>query len=77
VNQFATLYSFVRNGVGLTIVPEGARPMQDRELVSRPLIRPRISREVGIIRLRERELTPAAAGLLALLTERLRRPGRI
>ena len=77
VNQFATLYSFVRNGVGLTIVPEGARPMHDRELVSRPLIRPRISREIGIIRLRERELTPAARGLLALVTERLRRPRRL
>ena len=33
VNQFATLYSFVRNGVGLTIVPEDARPVHDRELV--------------------------------------------
>jgi DNA-binding transcriptional LysR family regulator len=77
VGQFATLYSFVRNGVGLTIVPERARPLtHDPELVSRPLIRPRISREIGIVRLRERELTPAAAGLLALVKERLRNPGR-
>ena len=55
----------------------GRRGFHDRELVSRPLIRPRLSREIGIIRLRERELTPAAAGLLALVTERLRRPRRI
>ena len=74
VHQFATLYSFVRNGVGLTIVPEGARPpASDRELVSRALVRPRVSREIGIVRLRERELSPAAAGLLALVKERLRR----
>jgi DNA-binding transcriptional LysR family regulator len=78
VNQFATLYSFVRNGVGLTIVPDAARPpTYDRELVSRPLIRPRVSREIGIVRLRERELTPAAGGLLALVQERLRRTRRL
>jgi DNA-binding transcriptional LysR family regulator len=74
VNQFATLYSFVRNGIGLTIVPDGARPLtNDRQLVSRPLVRPRVSREIGIIRLRERELSPAAVGLLALVKERVHR----
>ena len=78
VSQFATLYSFVRNGVGLTVVPEGARPpAHDPELVSRQLIRPRVSREIGVVRLRGRELTPAAAGLLALVKERLRRPRRL
>jgi DNA-binding transcriptional LysR family regulator len=78
VNQFATLYSFVRNGVGLTIVPDRARPpAHDPELVSRPLVRPRMSREIGILRLRERDMTPAAAGLLTLLKERLRRPRRV
>jgi DNA-binding transcriptional LysR family regulator len=78
VSQFATLYSFVRNGVGVTIVPEGARPpAQDPELVSRQLIRPRVSREIGIVRLLGRELTPAANGLLALVKERLRRPRRV
>src|SRR5262249_58667403 len=52
VNQFATLYSFVRNGLGLTIVPDLARPpTHDSELVMRPLVRPRVSREIGIIRL--------------------------
>jgi DNA-binding transcriptional LysR family regulator len=74
VNQFATLYSFVRSGVGLTIVPGGARPpVNDRALVSRPLTRPRVSREIGVVRFRERELTPAAAGLLTLIKERLGR----
>jgi hypothetical protein len=78
VNQFATLYSFVRNGVGLTIVPDRALPpAHDPELVSRPLVRPRVSREIGIVRLRGRDMTPAAAGLLTLLKERLRRPRRV
>jgi len=70
VTQFATLYSFVHNGVGLTIVPDRARPLAyDSELVSRLLIRPRISREISIVRLRGRQLTPAAAGLLALVKQ--------
>src|SRR5262244_2054934 len=78
VNQFATLYSFVRNGVGLTIVPYGAGPpVADRALVARLLVRPRLSREIGIVRLRGRDMTPAAAGLLTLLKERLRRPRRV
>lgn len=74
VNQFATLYGFVRGGVGVTIVPDGARPpSSDRALVSLPLVRPRVSREIGIVRIRGRELTPAAANLLALIQARLRR----
>src|SRR5262249_62214571 len=77
VTQFATLYSFVRNGAGLTVVPDLARPLaNDRGLISRPLIRPRISREIGVIRFRGRELTPAATGLLALVKERLGRTRR-
>src|SRR5262249_58288439 len=78
VNQFATLYSFVRNGVGLTIVPDRALPpAHDPELVARLLVRPRLSREIGIVRLRGRDMTPAVAGLLTLLKERLRRPRRV
>ena len=74
VNQFATLYSFVRNGAGLTVVLDLARPLaNDRGLISRPLIRPRISRDMGIIRFRGCELTPAATGLLTLVKERLGR----
>jgi hypothetical protein len=34
-------------------------------------VRPRLSCEIGIIRLRDRELSRAAAGMLALTRERL------
>jgi hypothetical protein len=52
-------------------------PGIDAKLVSRPLVRPRLSSEIGIMRLRDRDLSPAAAGLLALARERLRmRPSR-
>jgi hypothetical protein len=32
-----------------------------------------VSRDIGIVRLRDRELSPASAGLLALVKERLGR----
>ena len=69
-----TLLNLVAGGVGIAIVPARAPPRgtDDRNLVLRPLVRPRLSSEIGIIRLRDRELSPAAAGLLALARERLR-----
>jgi DNA-binding transcriptional LysR family regulator len=68
-----TLLNLVAGGVGVAIGP--ARPWPrgvHTNLMSRPLVRPRLSSEIGIMRLRERELSPAAAGLLALARERLR-----
>ena len=68
-----TLLNLVAGGVGAAVVP--ARPWPRggyAKLVSRPLVRPSLSSEIGIIRLRDREVSPAAAGLLALARERLR-----
>jgi LysR family transcriptional regulator, carnitine catabolism transcriptional activator len=68
-----TLMNLVAGGVGAAIVP--AHPWRQTvysNLVSRPLVRPRLSSEIGIMRLRDRELSPAAGGLLALVRERLR-----
>ena len=50
---------------GLPIVPRGAVPA-GRNLRAVPL-EPRLVRRIGVIALREREPTPAAAGFLALL----------
>jgi DNA-binding transcriptional LysR family regulator len=68
-----TLLSLVRSGVGIAVVPVGPPPWRALEdLDSRPLVSPTLSSEIGIIRLRDRELTPAAAGLLTLARDRLR-----
>src|SRR5262249_46655484 len=61
VTQFATLMSFVRAGVGAAIVPAGAIGGISREGISvRPIVTPQMSRRLGVIRLRERELSPTA-----------------
>jgi DNA-binding transcriptional LysR family regulator len=72
-NRLPTLHGLVRNGVGLAVVPAIERPpVGDPDLVSRPLAGPRLSCQIGIMRLRERELTPAAGEFLAVVRGWLR-----
>ncbi|MBS0548980.1 MAG: LysR family transcriptional regulator [Proteobacteria bacterium] len=71
VGQFATLMALVGAGGGLGIVPTGAtRGPMARGLRSVPLGEPRLARRLGLMALREREPTPAAAGFIALLRRR-------
>lgn len=76
VTQFATMMSFVRAGVGVAIVPSGAiGGLLGKDLAALPLTKPRLSRNVGLIWLRDRELTPAARGFAVMLEEMWRRCG--
>ena len=75
VTQFATMMSFVRTGVGAAIVPAGAIGGISGEGISvRPIVAPRMIRRLGAIRLRERDLSPAAAGMLDLIQRSWHRP---
>lgn len=70
VTQFATMMSFVRAGVGIAIVPSGAvAGLLGKDLAVLALSKPRLSRDVGLIWLRDRELTPAARGFAAVVEE--------
>jgi DNA-binding transcriptional LysR family regulator len=70
VTQFATVMSFVRAGIGIAIVPSGAvAGLLGKDLAVLTLSKPRLSREVGLIWLRDRELTPAARGFAAVVEE--------
>jgi DNA-binding transcriptional LysR family regulator len=70
VTQFATMMSFVRAGVGIAVVPSGAiAGLLGKDLAVLKLVRPRLSRDVGLIWLRERELTPAARGFAVIFEE--------
>jgi len=67
-NRLPTLYSLVRNGVGLAVLAQSECPRgQQAGVVSRPLTDPRITAEIGIVRLRERDLSTGAASLLAVI----------
>jgi LysR family carnitine catabolism transcriptional activator len=66
VEQFGTLFDFVAAAVGVAIVPASALPTrrqyQYNVVIKR--ISPAFIRRIGILRLRNRPLTPAATGFL-------------
>lgn len=62
LHQFGTLFSFVRSGLGMAVVPLSALPpRRDRALVVRPLVDDAVTRRLGILTLADRALSPAAA----------------
>ncbi|WP_426434733.1 LysR family transcriptional regulator [Bradyrhizobium genosp. P] len=65
VEQFGTLYDFVAANVGISIVPASALPRRaPRGVVVKKLVSPPLVRRIGILRLKNRPLTPAATGFL-------------
>ena len=68
VTQLATVMSFVRAGLGVAIVPAGAIAGFNTDgLKTLPIIGPMLSRNLGLITLKEREPTPAAIGISTLI----------
>ncbi len=73
VNRLASLLALVRNGIGLAILTSSECPeAADRQLVARPLAGARFACRLGILRSRERDLTPAAAIFLVVVQRWLR-----
>jgi LysR family transcriptional regulator, carnitine catabolism transcriptional activator len=65
VEQFGTLFDFVAADVGVAIVPASALPAKRQYKVSvKKLVSPAVVRSIGILRLKNRALTPAAIGFL-------------
>jgi DNA-binding transcriptional LysR family regulator len=68
VTQLATVMSFVLAGLGVAIVPAGALAGFNTDgLNTLPITRPTLSRNLGLITLKEREPTPAAIGISTLI----------
>ncbi len=66
VSQIPTLLSFVRAGVGVGLVPSASiSGSLGDDLVRLTVHEPKISLDIGIVRLKDRSLSPAAEGLLA------------
>ena len=70
VGQFTTAFRLVAQGIGVAIVPAPYFAAGDPpEVVSRPLHAPGALQRLGIIRRRDRALTPAAAAFLEVLRD--------
>jgi len=68
VSQFATMLGFVRAGIGLAIAPRGGvMSFLGKELSAVPIKGRPLAHELGLIALKERDPSPAAAGLMALV----------
>ncbi|MCD0501598.1 LysR family transcriptional regulator [Bordetella petrii] len=77
VTQFTTMMQFVAKGVGIGIVPEGTlADALSLGLVVRPLVRPKVSRVLGLVTLKEREQTPVARGMVEQVEREWRLPQR-
>jgi DNA-binding transcriptional LysR family regulator len=73
VSQFATIFKLVQTGVGLSIVPESALATAvGGGIVSRPLDARRLTRRLGLLRLRDRVPSPAAEGFITLVKAHLK-----
>ena len=73
VGQFGTMLQFVNSGIGIALVPEGVLSQVDRSSIdSRPIISPKFSRELGIISLKERDLSNYAAVFESLIKKNLK-----
>lgn len=70
-SYISTALGMVEAGLGVTILPASVLGT-DRglDLISRPIQKPRINREVGFIQLRGRTLSPAAEAFLRAIRER-------
>jgi DNA-binding transcriptional LysR family regulator len=72
-NRLPTLLDLVRNRIGLAVVPTHERPdPADRALTSRPLSGREFACRLGVLRSKQRELTPAAAIFLVVVRRWLR-----
>jgi len=75
VTQVATAIALVEAGLGIAVLPAIASVFaHDRGVVRRPLLDPKIERDISIIKAAGRALTPAADGFAQLLRERTRKP---
>ena len=70
-NRLATLLNLVRNAVGIAILPTSETGV-GVDLLSKPLSGAHFSCRIGVMRSRERELTPAAAIFLVVVRRWLR-----
>jgi len=69
--QYSSLFSFVRSGLGVTVTPACTLPARDdKALVVRPL-HPPITRNIAVLRLADRPLSDASEAFLRILRPQL------
>jgi len=70
INQFGSLFDFIARGLGIAIVPASALPPASDFPIAVRRLRPAITRRIGIVRLAERQPTPATEAFLDIFRPR-------
>lgn len=74
VSNIATLDGLLSAGMGITVLPRLAVPRASRaSYIVRPVIEPQLTRDIGLIQLRNRALSPAAETLATMIGEQVPR----
>ncbi len=69
VENITSLFSLLRNDLGITTLPELAFPTNEPELVWLPLLEPVLTRQIGIFKLANKSVSPAAGAFYELCIE--------
>lgn len=76
VSQLATVHLLLEGGLGISVLPRLGLPIEKHPtLVNRPISRPALKRTLGIIRRKDRSLSPAASGFSEILRDVMRLEG--
>lgn len=65
-SQITSLFDFVAQGLGVSIVPRSALPPTSERRLATCTLRPAVTRRIGILHLADRPLSSAAAGFLEI-----------
>jgi len=78
VRHLSTAVALVAGGAGLTALPESALAEEaGKDVAAVPLLEPALTRTVGLLRRRDRLLSPAAKDLMSEITAEVRRTVRL
>lgn len=69
VENITSLFSLLRNDLGVTTLPRLAFPTNEPELVWLPLLEPPLTRQIGIFKLANKTISPAAQAFYELCIE--------
>ena len=72
IGQLSTLCGMIETGVGVSVLPEACLPRRAKGgIVALPLVEPVVERDLGLVTIKGRTLSPAAASFCELLVEQL------
>nr|WP_317199283.1 LysR family transcriptional regulator [uncultured Psychrobacter sp.] len=71
VENITSLFSLLRHDLGITTLPKLAFPSNESELIWIPLLEPALTRQVGIFKLTDKSISPAATAFYELCVQHI------